>query len=56
MKKNKKDKKKYNAVHAYGAMLKLFRENKSATTRRGVITVTKSGPMDPETTESGAPK
>ena len=23
----KKGKKKYNAVHAYGAMLKLFREN-----------------------------
>jgi|TARA_R100001460_G_scaffold20915_1_gene42981 hypothetical protein len=50
MKKNKKvkkDKKKYNAVHAYTAMLKLFRENKPTTT---------SGPMDPETTESGAPK
>ena len=25
--KKKKGKKKYNAVHAYGAMLKLFREN-----------------------------
>ena len=25
--KKKRGKKKYNAVHAYGAMLKLFREN-----------------------------
>ena len=36
MKKNKKvkkDKKKYNAVHAYTAMLKLFRENNGNKTK-----------------------
>mgnify|MGYP003123462941 FL=1 len=35
-KKVKKDKKKYNAVHAYTAMLKLFRENYGNKTKNKI--------------------
>ena len=37
VKKEKKGKKKYNAVHAYTAMLKLFRENNGNKTKDKIV-------------------